>query len=415
MNLLDIFGKCDGIRRLTYEDFKPLNWSYNDYFRYMSFCDEIRSSIIVSDYLGKIDGIKVTNRRDLQSSLVNQRMKALFDWLEQFSDETLPEPKGAYIWLITEKTYDVKSALLPRDEDIPNPGLLYQASFHFTLHIERFIAKTLKHEELFHFNFGSLEKLSVKELEEGIDYLKSRISRLEEKEPVFPDDIDLYYKLMIWAKDQVAYNSLSEMEELLYDYEEELSSRKRNPPEFNSRENILYIYFGRNIICKKEKHELLDVNCVIQTPKAPVTVNAQYCCNCDKFIISRESYQAYLDRYKYLPAMFMYVEDDGNFPSNAYGVERAENSPLSLAGYTVKAGVLSETERHCLLLYLIKNGALEKYQVLNYLEMFIRINGRRMNMSRAVSKWESDAEFIRQYNMENQETYVMDDVRRYGW
>ena len=414
MNLSDIFSKCDGIKRLRYEDFRPLGWNYNDYFRYMSFCDEIRSAVIVSAYLKKMDGIKITNHKTFDGSLVNRRVKALFDWLQEFSDEPLPEPELAYQWLCLEKNYDNGSNQLMPDRDIHDPGLLYQASFHFTLHIEQFISKTLKEEPLFEFSdITSYDELSEEELKRGIEWLKSNITRAEDQPPEFPDDIDRYSSLAIWAKKQAKYNCLSDWESILEDYEEELERRKS--PEFNPRENVLYIFQRNNIICKKEKHTIVNVNCIV--PKVNndmVSINAQYCVNCQKFIVSEDSYRSYLDDYSYLPIKIRRVGEDGSFPQYLYSKERSSNSPLSLAGYSVREdGGLTEEERHDLLASLIDNGVMDKHEIIGYLELFVNTNGAKSGMARAVQKWMRDAQFVREYNKEQQKTFRISKVKRY--
>ena len=414
MKLLDIFGKCDGIKRLCYEDFKPLGWDYNDYFRYMSLCDEIRSAVIVSDYLKKMDGMKITNHKLFEGSLVDHRVKALFDWLQEFSDEPLPEPEQAYQWLRCEKNYDNGSNMLMHDRDVHDPGLLYQASFHFTLHIEEFIAKTLKGEPLFEFNVvTSYDELSVDELKSGIEWLKTNIARVEDQPPEFPDDIDRYSSLMIWAKKQAKYNCLSDWESILDDYEEEVKRRKS--PEFDPRENVLYIFQRSNIICKKDNHTIVDVNCIVPKMNGDtVCINAQYCMNCQKFIISEDSYKSYLDDYLYLPIKLRRVGEDGTFPQYLYSRERSSNSPLSLAGYSVREdGGLSKEERHNLLASLIDNGVMEKHEIIGYLELFVNTNGAKFGMARAVQKWMCDAQFVREYNMDQQETFRISKVERY--
>ena len=414
LNLLDIFGKCDGIKRLCYEDFNPLAWDYNDYFRYMSFCDEIRSAVIITDYLKKMDGMKITDHQRFDGSLVDQRVKALFDWLQQFSDETLPEPELAHQWLSLEKNYDCGSNMLMPDRNIHDPGLLYQAPFHFTLHIEQFIAKTLKKEPLFEFSdVTTYDELSEEELKRGIEWAKLNIARTEDQPPEFPDDVDRYTSLMMWAKKQAKYNCLSDWETILDDYEEELEKRKS--PEFNPHENVLYIYQRSNIICKKDKHSIVDVNCII--PKLngdSVCINAQYCMNCQKFIISEDSYTSYLDDYLYLPIKLRRVGEDGTFPQHLYSRERSSNSPLSLAGYSVREGNgLTEEERHNLLASLIDNGVMEKHEIIGYLELFVNTNGAKYNMARAVHKWTRDAQFVREYNMDQQDTFRIKKIKRY--
>ena len=410
VKLQDVFAKCVGYKRLCYNDFIPLGWSYNDYFRYISFCDEIRSAMILSDYVDTLDGMTVIDREKVQASLVNQRMDALFSWLQQFSNEPLPKPYSAYNWMKLIRTYDNAAAMYWAHEEEPNPGLLYQASFHCTLWIETYISKILSGRPLIEFSDSAREYKTESELRERIDELHTEIDRI--REPVFPEDVDMYVSLTRWAKDRAAYDRLMDLESELADCEDELD--KLLPAKFDHKNTILYIYKWGNIICKKQDHELVDVNCVIPSVNGEITVNAQYCRDCNKFIISESSYRFYLDGFSFIPAKFRYVDEDGNFPQRLYKKERGSYSPLSLAGYTVRADkALSKKERHKLLAFLIDNGVMDKYEIIGYLEMFINTNGQKTGMERAVAKWENDAKYVRQYNMDKQDTYQIDSVEPY--
>ena len=286
----------------------------------------------------------------------------------------------------------------------------YQASFHCTLWIETYISKILSGRPLIEFSDSAREYKTESELRERIDELHTEIGRI--REPVFPEDVDMYVSLTRWAKDRAAYDRLMDLESELADCEDELD--KRLPAKFDHKNTILYIYKWGNIICKKQDHELVDVNCVITSVNDEITVNAQYCRDCNKFIISESSYRFYLDGFSFIPAKFRYVDEDGNFPQRLYKKERGSYSPLSLAGYTVRADkALSKKERHKLLAFLIDNGVMDKYEIIGYLEMFINTNGQKTGMERAVAKWENDAKYVRQYNMDKQDTYQIDSVEPY--
>ena len=56
---------------------------------------------------------------------------------------------------------------------------------------------------------------------------------------------------------------------------------------------------------------------------------------------------------------------------------------------------------------------MEKYEIIGYLEMFINTNRQKTGMERAVAKWENDAKYVRQYNMDKQDTYQIDSVEPY--
>lgn len=416
MKLLDVFGKCNGINRLTFEDFKSLGWTYNDYFSYMSLCDEIRAATMMTEHVKKIEGFPTKNKHKRAESLVEQRTQALFDWLGQFNDGEMPNPVGAYLWMSAGIRYSILDFLSPsRNRTEPNPGLLYCSSYDFTLWIETYVSNLLRGKPLIEFDAvfeKRIEDMDESELAEKIDSLRFEISTI--REPEFPKSPDHYVALMRWAKLQARYEDLSDLEDELDECEERLKLITEKKPTFDSARNILYVYKYGNIICKKEKHDLVDVNCIIRCAGNQIILNAQYCKDCDKFIISEKSYKDYVADHKLIPIKLQYVDADGSFPQILYRTERSEYSPLSLAGYTVRErDGLTEEERHDLLIAMIENGVMDKYEIIMYLEMFINTNGVKYNMFRAVSKWQNDVEFIRAYNMENQDEYNIDRIERY--
>ena len=74
---------------------------------------------------------------------------------------------------------------------------------------------------------------------------------------------------------------------------------------------------------------------------------------------------------------------------------------------------MSKEERHNLLASLIDNGVMEKHEIIGYLELFVNTNGAKFGMARAVQKWMCDAQFVREYNMDQQETFRISKVERY--
>lgn len=144
-----------------------------------------------------------------------------------------------------------------------------------------------------------------------------------------------------------------------------------------------------------------------------MTLSAQYCHNCHKFIISETSYNNYRIRYPFLPVRLLYVNSDGSFPSSIY-MERAEQSPLKLAGYSVsKKDGLSDGDRQKQLKFLMENGILTKGEIRSYLELFINTNGARRNMEVATAKWKRDLQFVNDYGLSNQISFDIKDIRDY--
>ena len=160
---------------------------------------------------------------------------------------------------------------------------------------------------------------------------------------------------------------------------------------------------------------MVNVNCVVPTLTADkAIISAQYCRNCRKFIMSDLAYETYMKRYRMIPIKFECVNDDGRFPTGKLRKERAEFSPLALAGYNVsKKDNYSSESRKSLLAELIQNGVMKKSEIINYLELFIATNGNNERMFEALTKWESDLKFVLSYNMENQEFFNIEKIKKY--
>ena len=425
MKLLSVFRKSEEKHYLEYEDFRPLRWSRNDFLRYISYCDEIRSATIVANCIAHHDGKKqikgaqINNLDQYTKFLVERRVEFLFHWLSQFCDKPIPKPQYAYEYFSSFSRYglpldkkDFKYESLYGDNQ-PNPRWLHMGSFDFTHRIEVYVYRILNGESPFDTveTKKDINKMSVKELKHRINRIEIELKYLEE--PVFPEKM-AFGALIRWAKEQCSYEKVYDLEDELELCKERLEELDFPIPAFNVHKHTLYVYNWGNIICKKQQHELADVNCIIPMDKKRITINAQYCCNCRKFIISEKGYQDYLGRYKLFPVKAQYVDEDGCFPQELYRTDRAEKSPLNLAGYSVsKQGGLSESERQRILVLIMKNGVLTKNEIINYLEMFIMTNGMKGNMTQAVYKWQSDLNFVKAYNMDRQDNYVIDHVARY--
>ena len=64
---------------------------------------------------------------------------------------------------------------------------------------------------------------------------------------------------------------------------------------------------------------------------------------------------------------------------------------------------------------IICDGVLSKYEIMKYLDMFIRINGQKYNMDVAVAKWEDDLKFVREYNFDKQRIVRIDKIKAYNY
>ena len=107
------------------------------------------------------------------------------------------------------------------------------------------------------------------------------------------------------------------------------------------------------------------------------------------------------------------VKPNGTYPSE-YETERATESPLHLLGYNVgQADDFSDAYRQELLGRIMDCGALSKYRICSYLELFISQGRGRRNMNMAVSKWERDLNFVEHYHINQQERVRIISIQPY--
>ncbi len=175
-----------------------------------------------------------------------------------------------------------------------------------------------------------------------------------------------------------------------------------------SDEHMIYIYKGK-LNCH-ENHILKDVAVSLDVLGKPnARFYAQYCYDCQRFIMNYYDYKEVLKKYRVFP-----------FPVQLYSMEfddwnRAEKSPLRLMGYTVSAYVgYTDRQRQQILECIMKSGALDKRRILDYIEMFIREREYQPDMELAVFKWEKDKEFVLDYELDQCINYRVTKIVRWS-
>lgn len=184
--------------------------------------------------------------------------------------------------------------------------------------------------------------------------------------------------------------------------------------DLDKTKNILYIHRG-NIVCLKRKHSIESMKARVTTfNDEKVIININHCKTCEKYFINISEYERYMAIYNFLPIHFEMVNHNGDFFIE-HDV-RAEASPLMLCGYSVsRKHNFSREYRHKVLERIICDGVLSKYEIMKYLDMFIRINGQKYNMDVAVAKWEDDLKFVREYNFDKQRIVRIDKIKAYNY
>ena len=174
-----------------------------------------------------------------------------------------------------------------------------------------------------------------------------------------------------------------------------------NDKKIDIRNFVLHVYDSLlNVKHNRTQHNVESVTIkALNAQGTIITFNAFYCHSCNEYYTTREN--IILNRYPLIRF---------NFHSRqAY--ERREESELMMYGYTVKEGELSANQRQNLLARLITFGFLDKFYITGFIKYLINNNGRRANMKSAVEKWQSDLEFVQNFNIGTQRTVYVEDMK----
>ena len=179
---------------------------------------------------------------------------------------------------------------------------------------------------------------------------------------------------------------------------------------FATNRNTLYVCKGI-IACKRKGHNFQSATGVLLNKNGgAVKININYCPQCQKCFIGYEEYTYYRNLYGILLGNIKVT--NGAFASA--DMELAEESILHLCGYSVNQNVnLSAPERQNILKYLIDSKVSSKPEIINYLDYFIRRNGRRQNMEEAVCRWKEDLKWVREYQLDRQRHFELINIQNY--
>ena len=154
--------------------------------------------------------------------------------------------------------------------------------------------------------------------------------------------------------------------------------------------------------CMHNKHIINNVDAMINIDedgkKKQIKISAGYCSQCKVYFILDSTYQ----RLKGKGMILCRVTDEKHYMKSGYinGMKLAQESLLMQYGYNVsKTEGLSSTSRQKILAVIIDNKIMAKSEIISYLDFFISQRSSLSNMEIAISKWESDREFVENYKI----------------
>lgn len=168
--------------------------------------------------------------------------------------------------------------------------------------------------------------------------------------------------------------------------------------------------------CFSNNHEVIDVMAITKllTPENKVlnvAFSGAYCKTCDKYFILKHEYELFGKYGKFLckTAEELYV--CGEYICDLRDILVNDVSILKYVGYTVdqRSGLFSE-DRLQILISLIENGILTKFEILTYLNQFIEQHYYQENFDMAVAKWQLDYDCLMKYVPKNSPNVTVDTI-----
>lgn len=174
-------------------------------------------------------------------------------------------------------------------------------------------------------------------------------------------------------------------------------------------QNTLYVCKG-TVACKRNGHSIQSATGVLLTKNgALIKINTNYCPQCRKYFISHDEYMYYRKLYGILLGNLKAT--NGSFVGTQ--TDLAEESILHMCGYSVnQTDNLSPAARQGVLQYLIDSTVSNKPEIINYLNFFIKRNGKKQNMTEAVRRWNEDLKWIREYQINRQRHFEIANIQK---
>ena len=165
--------------------------------------------------------------------------------------------------------------------------------------------------------------------------------------------------------------------------------------------------------CRKRGHPVERVTGVlVSLDGKPVRLPVDYCQKCKKYFVSAKAYAARREAHGPLLGRYKFPRtggvQEGRFSS------LAEESGLKRYGYTVsRTDDLKMGQRRLILASLMDRRVVSKMQIERYLEFDIKNARKRTDRKRAVERWSSDLEWVRNYSIDQKRRFLVDTYKTF--
>lgn len=166
----------------------------------------------------------------------------------------------------------------------------------------------------------------------------------------------------------------------------------------NKTPNRLIVFKSLSLIsCNTKAHNVVPAWIFVKALKNAQNIKlpVHICKTCGRIFIGHETLKVFEKIYGKLPVRII---DEKNY-NGTYNYVFNGESELHQYGYNVEDGMMSEDERHLLLVTLLKENKMTQFRIIRDIERAIRIFENNYRYSNAVSKWKSDLLFISEYSI----------------
>ena len=183
--------------------------------------------------------------------------------------------------------------------------------------------------------------------------------------------------------------------------------------DFTNPNKTLYISKGV-LSCKNKGHTLESITgVVVNTNEVNVKINANYCHQCNKYFLEYSEYDYYRKMYGSIMGNLKIINSNNYENDDTFFYNLSSESTLHLCGYTVSQNsYLTDDERQNILAYLVDKHILTKSEIISHLNFLIRTNRYNRNMEIALLYWNSDLNFIRSYQLNEQRRVTIEKKKK---
>lgn len=195
-----------------------------------------------------------------------------------------------------------------------------------------------------------------------------------------------------------------------------VKQKKHSDPELKERRNIgevgiTGIVLNDNRKCTNDNHKITDVNATLRIGKTDgeilnYIIPAAYCEMCDRYFVLKRDYKNAKSQGVILCPI---IDMTGKVNNQNKKILSTSESRIHQLGYNVKQGNgYTKEQRQLILANILENTNISKHEIESCILRPMQQHKNQSNYSSAVSAWEQDLKFIREYKLGDIQEVIID-------